>query len=178
MTQPRATKRRTSLEKHQDEVIAFLLIGWTLEQIATKYSVHRSSVLRFQERHADRLTALQEVATKQTENFAIAHVVNRVATNDMLKNLLLDVREARSRGEMGMETGLVVRREKALGSGDNMTIVEEYEIDPAIVTLIDRLHNSTADELGQKPRGATLDLSDRRTYVLQVVTNGSSVPLG
>jgi hypothetical protein len=78
----------------------------------------------------------------------------------------------------GIETGLVVRREKALGSGRNMTIVEEYEVDPSIVQLIDRLHNSTADELGQKPKAASVDLSDRRTYVLQVVTSGNGAPLG
>ena len=178
MTAPRLTKRRTSLEKHQDEVIAFLLNGWNWARIAEKYSVSRQAVMMFQRRHADKLQALQAVVTKQVEDYAIAQKVNRVATNDMLKNLLLQVRDARARGEMGMETGLVVRREKALGSGDGMVIVEEYEIDPAVVMLIDRLHHATANELGQLPKAATVDLSDRRTYILEVVTNGNGVPLG
>ena len=153
MTTPRATKRRTSLEKHQDEVIAFLLNGWNWERIAQKYGVHRSSVMKFQQRHADKLQALQAVVAKQVEDYAIAHKVNRIATNDLLRSLLLQVRESRAAGGTGIETGLVVRRLKALGSGDNMSIVEEFEVDPSVVNLVDKLHNSTATELGQLPKG-------------------------
>jgi len=153
MTARRATARRTSLEKHQDEVIALLLTGTKPGQVATKYAVHRSSVAKFITRHADRLEALQAVVTKQVEDYAIAVQVNRIAVNDMLRSLLLQVKDARANGKTGIETGLVVRREKALGSGKDMTIVEEYEIDPALVTLIDKLHNSTANELGQLPKG-------------------------
>ena len=155
MTAPRVTQRRTSLEKHQAEVIALLLTGSTAPAIAEKYKVRRESVHRFMRRHSDKLAALQQVVVKQVEDYAIAQKVNRIATNDMLKNLLLQVRDDRAAGGTGIETGLVVRREKALGSGRDMTIVEEYEIDPALITLIDKLHNSTADELGDKPRPDT-----------------------
>lgn len=152
MTTARLTKRRTSLEKHQDEVIAFLLNGWMPVRIAEHFKVSKEAVRKFQQRHVDKLAALEAIVAKEVTDYAIAAKVNRVATADMLKNLLLEVRDARSKGKMGMETGLIVRREKALGSGDNMVIVEEYEIDPSLVMLIDKLHNSVATELGQLPK--------------------------
>jgi len=164
-------------------IIGMILAGGKDTAIARAVSNKRLTVTRqaigaFRRRHADTLEPEEARMQREAADYAIANKVNRIATNDLLKNLLLTVRDERAAGRTGIGTGLVVMREKALGSGDNMTIVEEYEIDPAIVTLIDKLHNSTANELGQLPKGRTLDLSDRRTYVLQVVTNGNSVPLG
>ncbi len=152
MTVARSTLRRTSLEKHKGEVIALLLTGMKPGEIATKYKVHPSALTKFMRRHEDRLVTLRDKVTAQVEDYAIAAKVNRVATNDLLKNLLDQVREARQNGGTGIETGLVVRTYKALGSGDNMQIVEEYSIDPALLAAVDRLHRSTAEELGQLPR--------------------------
>lgn len=164
-------------------MLELVLTGMSDAQVATALSTKTASVspqavTQFRDRHADQIAGVQAERLRLASDYAIAHTVNRVATNDMLKNLLLDVRAARAAGGTGMETGLVVKREKALGSGRNMTVVEEYEIDPALVTLIDRLHSSTADELGQKPRSSTLDLSDRRTYVLQIMKANGGNDLG
>lgn len=141
-------------------------------------TITHQAVALWRERHAAELAEARAEIDRQVTDYAIADKVNRVAVNDMLRNLLLQVRDDRANGKQGMETGLVVRREKALGAGRNMTIVEEFEIDPALITLIDRLHSSTADELGQRPKAASLDMSDRRTYVLQLVTKDAGVDLG
>ncbi len=152
MTTARLTKRRTSLEKHKAEVIAFLLTGWIPARIAEKYSVSREAVSKFIQRHADELTALQTVVDKQVTDYAIAHKVNRIVAKDQRWQLLEQVRQARAKGDQGMETGLVVRTYKALGSGDNMTIVEEFKIDDGLLSAMDRLEHMTAEELAQLPR--------------------------
>lgn len=171
MTTARLTKRRTSLEKHSEEVVALLLTGSTAPYIAEKYSVSREAVRKFIQRHAEKLSALEAEVAKRVEDYAIADKVERIAVNDMLRNLLLQVKDARAKGGTGIETGLVVMREKALGSGDAMTIVEEYEIDPSLVQLIDRLHTSTANELGQRPRPPEANISVNVLNAVQLVWN-------
>lgn len=144
MTTPRATKRRTSLEKHQDEVIAFLLNGWNWERIAQKYGVHRSSVMKFQARHADKLQALQAVVTKQVEDYAIAQKVNRIAELQWWYDRTRE--EADRDGLTIVEQVLTVSKDGV----ETTTITKDYRA--AMVREARALLSDAADELGQKPR--------------------------
>lgn len=170
MTTRRATSRRTSLEKHQDEVIALLLTGTRPIDVAAKYKVARSSVTKFINRHADRLEALNAEVAKQIEDFAIAHKVNRVASKELRWQLLEQVRQARARGEHGMETGLVVRTFKSIGSGRNMQVVEEFKVDNELLAAMDRLEHSAAEELGELTQKVEL----KAMMLVREIEGGSS----
>ena len=68
-----------------------------------------------------------------------------------------------------------VRYESQRGS-DVETRIETRDHRSGMVKAMTTILRSVAEETGQLPR-ATVEVSDRRTYVLQVV-NGNSVPLG
>lgn len=168
MTTRRATARRTSLEKHQDEVIALLLTGTRPADVAEKYKVARSSVTKFITRHADRLEALQAEVAKQVEDYAISQKVFRIATKDLLHSLLEQVRVARSKGETGIETGLIVKQLKAVGSGENAIFVEEFKLDDALLAAFERLEHSAAEELGQLPKGGDAIAQAAVTNIIRI----------
>ncbi len=152
MTQPRATKRRTTLEKHRDDVLAFIVDGKTDREIAAHFNVNRSSVWRFYDRHQEEIDALSLEVLRQVTDYAIADKVKRIAAKDFRWGLLEQVRQARSKGETGEATGLVVRQYKGLGSGDNFQVVEEWKLDDGLLSAMENLETSAADELGQRPR--------------------------
>ena len=157
MPAAKATARRQSLEKHQDEVIALLLTGSHAVDIAKKYKVHRASVSKFIKRHALELAALNEKVAQQVEDYAIAHQVNRIIAKDGRWQLLEKVRQARANGEQGIETGLVVKRYKLIGYGKDAQVVEEYEIDTGLLAAMDRLERGAAEELDQLPKAGKGD---------------------
>ena len=138
-------------------MLKYVLAGCSDAQVAGLVArkgetISPQAVTQWRARHSEEIGAITAEVVREVAEYAIATKANRVGIDNLLRDLLLQVRDARAGGASGIETGLVVRREKALGSGNNMVIVEEYEIDPSLVTLIDRLHNSVADELGQKPK--------------------------
>lgn len=49
----------------------------------------------------------------------------------------------------GASTGLIVRRYKAIGTGRDQQVVEEYEVDTALLNHLLALEKHTAQELGQ-----------------------------
>lgn len=52
-------------------------------------------------------------------------------------------------GIPGGETGLLVRKYKNLGSGDNARTVEEYEVDTGLLAELRAHEKQAAEELGQ-----------------------------
>lgn len=152
MTTPRVTSRRTALEKHREEVIALLLTGSKPVEIATKYKVSRSSLTKFMVRHVDKLTALRTEIQKRSEDYLVADKVARIAAKDQRWALLEQVRRERAAGGTGLESGLVVKTYKMVGSGKNAVMVEEYKIDPGLLDGFDRIERGAAEELGQIPK--------------------------
>lgn len=146
MTTPRLTKRRTSLEKHADEVIAFLLNGWTWQRVAEKYSVSKNAVMKFQARHVDRLEALQAVVAKQVEDYAVAEKVNRIAElqwwYDQTKA------EAEKDGLTIVEQVLTVSKDGA----ETTTITKDYRA--AMVREARGILHQVAEELAQLPKAS------------------------
>lgn len=153
MTQARATNRRTTLEKHSQDVIVMLVDGKTQYEVAQFYKVHFSSVMRFVDRHAGEIEALRAEVAERARDLLISNKFNRLAAKDLRWQLLEGVRQARAKGETGEDTGLVVRQFKMLGSGENAQMVEEWKIDDALLAALERVEHGAAEELDQLPRG-------------------------
>ena len=181
MTTPRATARRTSLEKHREEVIALLLTGWKPEEIATKYRVNPSSLTKFQRRHADKLSSLRAEVERRVEDAAIASKVRRILDADADYHLLGDVITARQKDERydepGYSTGLMAHSLKAIGGGDNMSIVDEFKVDTAMVAERRALRRSVAEELAQLPR-PDINIQQNIVLIRQVIGVDDSIALG
>lgn len=124
-------------------------------EVARKYGVARSSVSDFAIRYKADIASLQVRTAEATEEYRIADKAYRTSVRDGLLHDLLAVKESRKNGGTGIETGLVVRQLKSIGSGRDAEIVEEYKLDPALIELVDKLGRSTAEELGQLPKGDT-----------------------
>lgn len=78
MTQPRATTRRTALEKRRELVLADLIDGMKAADVARKYKVERSSVTRFAHKYKAELTAMSLKVEKAVEDYAIASKAHRI----------------------------------------------------------------------------------------------------
>lgn len=152
MTPKRVTQRRTRLEKHFDTVFQDIVAGLSGAEIAVKYKVDPSAVTYFKRRNAEALDQAMREVTDYSKQTAIADKQYRLMVKDRLESLLETVREARSRGETGEDTGLVTKTYKMIGSGESAKTVVEYRVDTALVAAIDSLHKSAAEELGQLPR--------------------------
>jgi hypothetical protein len=123
-----------------------------LTEIAAKYGVDHSAVVRFKQRNAEALDAAMRIATNNARVVAIANKEYRLGVKDRLETLLEAVRVARANGGTGESTGLVTKTYRMIGTGENAQIKEEYKVDVGLVAAIDSLHKSAAEELGQLPR--------------------------
>jgi hypothetical protein len=177
MTQARATKRRTSLEKHKDEVIALLLTGWKQADIAVKYKVDDSSVTRFVHRHVDLLDALHAEVERQTTDYAIASVVNVIAGMDADWQGLGKVQQDRAADQTyahvpGYSTGLMAHTFKSVGSGENAQLVDEFKVDTAVIAERRALAMAAMQLLGKMPR-PTEGPREGNTFIFQVMPPAS-----
>ena len=84
---------------------------------------------------------------------AIANVEYRVAKLDDLEKRYWDLIEARAADLpddiAGGDTGLLVRTEKVIGTGNSAQHITEYKADVAVTKEIRELHKQAAQELGQ-----------------------------
>lgn len=172
MTQARATKRRTSLEKHKDEVVALLLTGWTQEQVATKYKVNPSSVHRFIDRHADRLEDLRAEVAKQTTDYAIADKVNRIAELQHWYDLTRQEAD-----EFGIT---VVERVFTMeGKGDDAkeVVTETRDYRASLVKEARGILHQVAEELAQLPKpSVNIDNRSVNVFSIQIDDGSDSNP--
>ena len=141
----------------KERIFALVLEGKSDAEIAEalatpKRKLTRQAITAFRHRHEAELTPIVAEVERQVTDFAIAQKVNRIAAKELRWSLLEEVRRHRAAGGHGMETGLVVRQYKALGSGKNMQIVEEYKIDPELLAALDRVEHGAAEELAQLPK--------------------------
>jgi phage terminase small subunit len=90
---------------------------------------------------------------EEVKKRAIANVEYRVAKLDELEKRYWDLIDARS-SELGEEvaggdTGLLVKQEKVIGTGNSAQHITEYKADTAVTKEIRELHKQAAQELGQ-----------------------------
>jgi transposase len=153
MTPRRATARRTSLEKHHDEVIALLVVGARPVEVAAKYKVERSSVSRFIRKYQAEIEALEADARRSVSDYAIADVRNRIEAMNERWQALRDLKNIRAQdnryNEPGYETGLLVHKVKSDGDGG---WVDEYAVDTGALAELRALENEAAKQLNQLPK--------------------------
>ena len=92
---------------------------------------------------------------QEVKKRAIANVEYRIAKLDDLERRYWDLIEARAEDlrddtdVSGGETGLLVRQEKVIGTGNSAQHIVEYKADVAVTKEIRELHKQAAQELGQ-----------------------------
>ena len=129
-------------------------LSW--DKIAEKTGTHRNT-LKAWKKHptfAARLEeTIAEIRLRMTER-AIARKEHRINTYNDLMFRVMDVFDARAADTSmamipGGDTGLLVRRFKMIGSGENATEVQEYDIDtPSVKALLDTMKQA-AIEVGE-----------------------------
>jgi hypothetical protein len=156
MTKRRETDRRTRLEKNREAVILALAERRSLRDIAAQFNSHPVSVWHFHKRHLEEIEARQVVVAKALADFDLAEKVNRVAGYQEDYDLLGDVIKARQQDkrydEPGYATGFMAHTLKAIGGGENMTVVDEFKVDTSLVAQRNAIRHAVAEETGQLPR--------------------------
>jgi hypothetical protein len=128
----------------------------TDEQIAEQAGISRRTLARWKD-HPEFVAQVQQVVgqlERAALRLAIAQRRKRVArlNTDWLK--LQQVRDERGTdpkmvGIPGGQTGLLVHRERAIGTGRNQTIIDEYEVDTGLLKALLDHEKQAAQELGQ-----------------------------
>lgn len=165
----------------------------TVANISTKFEVSAQAIYRHQKSHLphDISAALRAQRTTATDpelaklaGIAISKKVERMGrlqeTLDRLESAIQQRAEAHASAPGG-NTGLIVTRQKALGSGERMQIVEEHEFDGPFVRRYLEVLAQAADEMGEGKYKSAQN-SSAKTIVLvggaaqvQVYTN-STIP--
>ena len=156
MNEPRQTKHL--LERRKAEVIGWLVEGKPVGEIAKlvstkKQQVTSQAVCAFRKRHLAEIAPVVAEIEKQITDYAIANVVNRVRDAQLRRDLLARVQELRAAGGDGMETGIVAKSYKSIGSGPFAQVVEEYRVDTAFLAEWRANEEHVASQLDQLPRG-------------------------
>lgn len=188
MTPPRKTPRRTKLERHREEVIGLIVLGYTDSQIARFYGTSRQGVGDFHARHEDAIAERNAAVDERTASLYITKKENRLRDAQLRRDLMLKVIEARGAGGSGIETGIVTRTYKwAPGQGlrklpgaeglesaeDLLAAIssepyEEYRVDTALLAEWRANDEYVAEQQGEIPRGkgAGIDLSKNSGVVI------------
>lgn len=164
------------LERRRATVLKYVLAGCSDAQVASlvarkNETISPQAVTSWRARHADELGVKLAEAERQAADYGIATKVNRIAAKDLRWQLLEQVRQARAQGQHGIETGLVVRTYKALGSGENMTIVEEYKVDDGLLSALERTERGAAEEMGQLPKAGEVNVHAGNGSKVLIVTS-------
>jgi hypothetical protein len=138
------------------KLIEMITDAVTDAECARTMGVTEGTIYAFKRRHAEEIaTRRQQLESRLTE-LAIANKYFRVREAQSRWDGFKSVRQARATDtryeEPGYNSGLMVHRTKALGSGPNMQLVDEYELDTAMSAEMRQLEYAVANELGQIPR--------------------------
>jgi hypothetical protein len=101
-----------------------------------------------------------EEIRQEVRRHGIAIVERRVAAlNDRWRRMqrVIDARAIEHAKVPGGDTGLLVRKLKNLGSGENARIVEEYEVDTGFLSEVRATEKQAAEELGQWTERKSID---------------------
>lgn len=143
--------------KVKAKVIAWLADGKTAAEVAALVTqefkrpkpVSFQAVCAFRNRHAAEIAPVVAEVERQIIDYGITHKVNRMADAQLRRDLMVQVQQARAQGNTGMETGIMTRTYKALGSGESMQVVPEYRVDTAMLREWRENDDYVSEQLGQ-----------------------------
>lgn len=139
-----------SIEKHAPAVIMALGVqGKSPAEVARQFGVTIQTVYAFRARHEAEIDIQSARLVAQIQDLAIAHQANRIADAQRRRDLLVAVRDSRAAGGTGIETGIVVKTFKMIGSGEDARLIEEYKLDSSLLTEWRLNDYQVAQELGQ-----------------------------
>ena len=167
----RQQKATVTLErpKTRKQIEAWILEGLGDTAIAKRLGVSRPTVWRFRKRHVATVAPMVAEVERQITDAAIASKVNRILDADADYYLLGQIIEERAADtryeEPGYKTGLMAHTLKAIGGGENMSVVDEYKVDTSLVAERRALRREVAEALDHLPR-AGITFNDNRTTVL------------
>ncbi len=147
----------------------------TDEEIAARAGVTRRQLTNWK-RHPDFAARIQAIARRigdQAARHAIARRERRIrALNDDWLGLervaAARAADPEHRKAPGGDTGLLVRRIKSIGSGDNAREVEEFELDAVLLRERRELAKQAAIETGQWDQPEVVASESRRIQYIQV----------
>jgi hypothetical protein len=135
------------------------------QDIAIKVGIGRTTLYRWRklDKFNAKIEAYRQAIHESLMHRAISSVEQRINRNnrDWLK--LQEVIRQRAddpevRKAAGGSTGLLVRIEKSIGSGDSTKIVEEFAVDTATLKALLDLEKQAAIEIGQWNEKTTTDI--------------------
>ena len=177
-------KRLGKLETKAADVIRMLLDGKSQRDVAAAFSASLRGVQLFIERHEDELKAIRAEVANNTADVWIADAEKRIRGLDDDWRALAAVQEARAADRTyadvpGYSTGRMVHTFKAVGSGRDQQIVDEFQVDVGVIAERRALVESAAKLLGQMPKqGGDVYNDNRVTIIREVHTTIAPVPLG
>jgi len=139
----------------------------TDNQIAKKVKTCRRTVAtwKLHPEFAAEVAALAQKMGDRCARLAIARKHRRVAALDdrvrRLKRVIAGrAGNAAHRAAPGGDTGLLARKLKMIGSGENATVVEEFEVDGTLLRELREHEKQAAQELGQWVERKDLNVSE------------------
>lgn len=152
-------------------------------RIAARVGVDRRQLTRWRQHpeFAARVNTLVAAMGERSLRFAIARQHRRVkALNERWEKLKQIVRQRAAAPEManvpGGTTGLLVRKVKSIGAGDNAREVEEFEVDTGLLKEIRELEKQAAQELGQWDADRAPAGGVNLIHYIRVNVNGTETP--
>jgi transposase-like protein len=179
-------KRRAALLIAEDHL--------TVAEIAEQLEIGDSTIYRWKRELEFQECVQEHVAAigNRLERYEIAKRSRRVAAkNDRWLRMqrVVEARAEEHKNAPGGATGLLVRTERAIGSGENTRFVEEYAVDTGLLKEMRDIEKEAAAECGQPlasreeitgANGAPLlpDADEVLARLIQREKNGSQQPSG
>jgi hypothetical protein len=149
---PKNTARKHVLEANKATVMAMIIEGAGTMMIARRFGVSDISVQLFKRRYAMEISQALFALETRIQDLAIADKAKRIAAKDQRWQLLEYVRKEKAAGRSGLDSGLVNKTYRIIGSGEDAQMVEEYRIDDALLRGMEAAEHSAAEELGHLPK--------------------------
>jgi len=167
------TTQRFPLDRPRTKAkaIALLLQGKSYGEVAGELGVTKQAVHAFSKRHAAEIAQAVAEVERQITDYAIAQKVNRIADAQWRRDLMVQVLEARAKGESGVESGIVCttykeRRHYNYATGEYETeYVPEYKVDTAFLKEWRENERGVAEALDHLPRSG-VTINDNRSVTL------------
>lgn len=154
---PRTKSRAWRWDARKEQAALLIAEGeLSFDEIAVRLNTGRRTLYDWLE-HEEFAARVKEHTTRLgqlAERFVIARRAARLSSKQQRWRKLQCIIDARAADPSharapGGGTGLLVRHQKMLGSGDNATLVEEFEVDTGLLKEMRDLETESAKECGQ-----------------------------